>query len=133
MPEETRVTLAGRDYVIVEEATFKRLRDAAEDAADLAHARRVVARIAAGEEEAIPSEVVDSLFAGDNPIRVWRRHRALTIDELAGRAGISPAYLSQLETGKREGKLATIAALAGALGRDFGDLAEELAAAAKSA
>lgn len=133
MPEKTRVTIAGSDYVIVDEATFERLLEATEDAGDLAHARRVEARIAAGEEEAVPAEVVNSLLAGDNPIRVWRRHRGLTIDELARRANISRAYLSQLETGKREGKLSTIAALAGALDLDIGELAEDLATASKSA
>ena len=126
MPEETHLSLAGRDYVIVDKATFKRLREAAEDADDLAHAEGVMARIAAGEEEAIPLGVVKSLLAGDNPIRVWRRHRGFTIDALARRAGISRAYLSQIETGKREGKLSVIAALAAALERDLGDLAERL-------
>lgn len=133
MPEKTRLTLAGGDYVIVDEATFERLLEAAEDAEDVAHARRVEARIAAGEEEAVPAKVVNSLLAGDNPIRVWRRHRGLTIDALARRAEISPAYLSQLETGKREGKLSTIAALAGALDLDIGELAEDLALAFRRA
>ncbi|MEA3292763.1 MAG: helix-turn-helix transcriptional regulator, partial [Pseudomonadota bacterium] len=53
----------------------------------------------------IPSEVVDRLVAGENPIKVWRKYRNLTLNELAGQVGITQPYLSQIEGGKREGKI----------------------------
>ena len=123
MTETSRLTLAGRTYVVLDEAAYERLCEAAEDAEDIAESRRVLARVAAGEEEMIPGEIVERLASGENRIRVWRRHRALTIEALAARAGISTATLSQLETGKRDGKLATIAAIARALDLDLDDLA----------
>ncbi|MVU76114.1 helix-turn-helix domain-containing protein [Nocardia sp. ET3-3] len=52
------------------------------------------------------------------------------LTETAGRAGISPQYLSEVERGRKEPSSEMIAALAGALGTDLGALtlrvAEEL-------
>ena len=75
MAETGRPTLAGRAYVVLDE-----------DAEDIAEARRVVARVAAGEEEMIPGAIVERLAGGESRIRVWRQHRALTIEALAARA-----------------------------------------------
>ena len=133
MTEASRLTLAGRTYVVLDEAAYERLRDAAEDAEDIAESRRVLARVAAGEEEMIPGEIVERLAGGENRIRVWRQHRGLTIEALAARAGISRATLSQIETGKRDGKLATITAIARALGLDLDDLAPVVTEGGESA
>ena len=73
-------------------------------------------------EESFPAEVVDRLLAGDSPIKVYREHRGLTQRKLAERAGINPVYLSQLETGRRRGGLATLRRIADALGVDLDDL-----------
>ena len=43
--------------------------------------------------------------------------------QLADRAGISPSYLSQIESGKRDGSFTTIAMIARALDIDLDDLA----------
>ena len=48
-------------------------------------------------------------------MKLWRTQRNLTQDELAGRAGISKPYLSQIETGKRQGTVDTLRAIARAL------------------
>jgi len=48
-------------------------------------------------------------------VKLWRTQRNLTQDELAGRAGISKPYLSQIETGKRQGTVDTLRAIAQAL------------------
>lgn len=93
-----------------------------EDAADRAALERFRNRRAAGEEELIAAEIVDRLLDGENRIRVWREHRGLTLDLLAERAGIAQAYLSQLETGKREGEIDTLRAIAGALALTIDDL-----------
>lgn len=75
-----------------------------------------------GKEETIPGEVVFALLDGENPIKVWREHRGLTQQQLAERAGISPAYLSQLETGKRVGSKGVLLAIAHALNILLDDL-----------
>ena len=75
-----------------------------------------------GGGEAFPIEVVDRLMAGENPVRVYRSWRGLTQKGLAERAGINPVYLSQIETGKRDGSTKTLTALAKALGVGLDDL-----------
>lgn len=74
-------------------------------------------------EELIPAEVVYAIIDGANPIRVWREHRGLSQSELASQAGISPSYLSQLESGKRDGTMEVLAAIASALNVTLDDLA----------
>jgi len=89
-----------------------------------------VQALASGEEELIPAEVVYAILDGANPIRVWREFRGLTQQEVAMNAGISTAYLSQLETGKRAGTSRVLAAIARVLNVDVDDLLpvqEELA------
>jgi ribosome-binding protein aMBF1 (putative translation factor) len=73
-------------------------------------------------EEMIPAEYVYRILDGENPVRVWREYRELSVKDLAAKAGISAAYLSQIEDGNREGSLATMKALAAALGLDLDDL-----------
>jgi DNA-binding Xre family transcriptional regulator len=91
--------------------------------ADLIEDAEAVAAFAATrEDEAIPIEIADRLLAGENPVRVWRRHRGLTLRELADRAEIGKGYLSQIETGERAGTAATLKKLAAALGVDLDDL-----------
>ena len=79
-------------------------------------------RLARGEEELIPGDVVERLVEGENPVRVWREHRGLTQEELGARTGLSGPYLSQIESGKREGTVKVFAALAKALDIDIDDL-----------
>ena len=79
-------------------------------------------RLARGEEELIPGDVVERLVEGENPVRVWREHRGFTQEELGVRTGLSGPYLSQIESGKREGTVKVFAALAKALDVDIDDL-----------
>jgi DNA-binding XRE family transcriptional regulator len=69
----------------------------------------------ANDEELIPAHVPYAIIDGDNPIKVWREYRGLTQKDLAQAAGISASYLSQIETGKREGTTAVLQAIARAL------------------
>jgi DNA-binding Xre family transcriptional regulator len=115
------LTLAGRRYVVVPERDYERMREALDDAADLADVRRFEERRAAGERP-IPLEMTKRMVAGESPIRVWREHRGLSAAQLAERAGLSRGYVSQLETGEREGTISTIAALATALEVEVADL-----------
>ena len=89
---------------------------------DLRDCRNFEERLARGEEELIPGDVVERLVEGENPVRVWREHRGLTQEELGARTGLSGPYLSQIESGKREGTVKVFAALAKALDVDIDDL-----------
>lgn len=73
-------------------------------------------------EELIPSEVTYAILDGENPIRVWREYRRLTQRELAQVADISVPYLSQIESGKRQGSTEVLAAIAEALGLSLDDV-----------
>ncbi len=70
----------------------------------------------------VPGEVVNAILNGAHPVKAWREHGDLTQDALAAKAGISTAYLCQIETGKRQGAVKTLKALAKALGVSLDDL-----------
>ena len=80
-------------------------------------------RLAAGEDELVPAEIVDRLLSGENPVRVWREHRGLKAQTLAERSRISAAYLSQIEGGQRDGSFETMRRIAEALQVSLDDLA----------
>ncbi|MEU0503377.1 helix-turn-helix transcriptional regulator [Nocardia sp. NPDC005998] len=60
-------------------------------------------------------------------LRTLRREQRETLVETAGRAGISPQYLSEVERGRKEPSSEMIAALAGALGTTLFGLTEQVA------
>lgn len=92
------------------------------DTADIKAADRVKAEIAAGRDELVPAAVVDRLFDGENPVRVWREHRGLSGRELAQRAEVSAPYLSQIESGMKPGSTTALVKVARALGVTVDDL-----------
>lgn len=115
-------TPGGERLVLISEAEFIRLREADEMAADLIAYQRATTRLANGDDELIPIEIVERFLSGENKIRVWREHRGLSSKDLAERAGIAAAFLSQIESGKRQGTVETLKALAGALAVTIDDL-----------
>jgi ribosome-binding protein aMBF1 (putative translation factor) len=110
------------DTVLLSRADYEALVQRAEDTADAAQMREAEARVAAGEDEYVPIEVTRRLLAGEVPVRVWREHRGVSARALASGAGVSAAYLSQIETGKKPGSFDAMAKLARALGVDMEDL-----------
>ena len=75
-----------------------------------------------GKEELLPETLVNALLEGEHPVKVWREYRGLTQKVLAGAAGISVPYLSQLESGKRKGSLEVLSAIAAKLGVTLDDI-----------
>ncbi len=67
------------------------------------------------DQESVPDEIVGRLIGGENPIRVWREHRGLSLRSLAGRVGTSPSALSDIETGKSEERLVVLRRIASVL------------------
>jgi DNA-binding Xre family transcriptional regulator len=74
------------------------------------------------DQERVPIGVVDRLIAGENPVRVWRKHRGLSLRQLAEHAGVGIGYLSQMENGERKGTVETLKRIAAALDVDLDDL-----------
>ena len=60
-------------------------------------------------------------------LRALRLGQRRTLAQTAGRAGISPQYLSEIERGRKEPSSEMIAALAGALGTTLTGLTEQVA------
>jgi DNA-binding XRE family transcriptional regulator len=69
-------------------------------------------------EETFPASIVHQLLDDVNPIKVYRNHRNLTQAELGAAINSSKAYISQLETGRRNAGKATLRKLAKALDVD---------------
>jgi hypothetical protein len=113
---------SGDKLAVLPMAEYGRLIAAAESADDLRLYDEAKRRLASGDDEAIPSQYAKRLIAGESPVRVWREYRGLSGKDLAGLAGISAAFLSQLETGAREGKAAAMRRIAKALGVALSDL-----------
>src|SRR5215470_9831257 len=59
-------------------------------------------------------------------LRALRLHQRETLSQTAGRAGLSPQYLSEIERGRKEPSSEMIAALAGALGTTLIGLTEQV-------
>lgn len=64
----------------------------------------------------LPDDILQKIALGkDNPIKIIRRHRDMTQDDLANEAGISRPYLTEIETGRKEGSIRSLKAIAAAL------------------
>ncbi len=113
---------SGDRLAVIPLSEYELLVEAAEDAADVAAYDEVKRKLAAGEDELIPDEVVGRLIAGENKVRVWREHRGMTAAALADAAGISTPYLSQIESGKRDGSIDVMKRISSALRMTVDDL-----------
>ncbi len=123
MNKVTRFTTpGGEEMVVLARAEYDALVEMAEMLEDVAAYDEAKRRIAEGDDLRIPSEFVDRLIDGENPIRVWRDFRGMASKDLAKTVGISAAYLSEIETGKKEGSLSVFRNIAKALRVDIDDL-----------
>jgi DNA-binding XRE family transcriptional regulator len=113
---------SGERLVVIPEDELNALIGESEDAADVAIVRAFRDRLAAGDEELVPAEVANRFLDGENPIRVWREYRGVTPHALAKEVGISAPYLSQIETGKREGTVKLMRRIADVLNVQIDDL-----------
>jgi DNA-binding XRE family transcriptional regulator len=112
------------EWAVVPYETYKQLLEDAEmlqDVCDYDEAHKAIA----GGEELVPADVVYAILDGESPIRVWREYRGLSQNQVAEQAGISVSYLSQIESGRRKGRTAVLAALARVLGVTLDDIVDE--------
>lgn len=116
-------TPAGERLVVLPEAKFNALIEAAEDAIDRSAVDSWQHERALGRADDMPLEVMEQLLDPNrNRIQVWREFRDLTGSKLAEAAGLSAAYISQIERGQREPGLKALKAIATALSVDLDDL-----------
>lgn len=110
------------EFAVVPIADYRVLIEKAEMLDDVAAFDRAEAALAAGEDELVPAAIVDSLLANVNAVKVWREYRGMSQATLADAAGLSQAYIAQIETGKREGRIDAYRAIASVLEVNIDDL-----------
>ncbi|KQY15332.1 helix-turn-helix transcriptional regulator [Rhizobium sp. Root482] len=115
-------TPGGEEMVMLGRAEYDALVEMAEMLEDVAAYDEAKRRIAEGDDLRVPLEFVDRLIDGENPVRVWRDFRGMASKDLAKAVGISAAYLSEIETGKKDGSLSVFRNIAKALRVDIDDL-----------
>jgi DNA-binding XRE family transcriptional regulator len=117
------VTPGGERLVLVPEADYAQLIEAREMADDVAAFDAAKRKLADGTEELLPAAFAKRILKGESPIRVWREYRGMTAKALAVKAGLAQAYLSQVETGSRDGTIGTLKKIAAALDVTLDDIA----------
>jgi DNA-binding XRE family transcriptional regulator len=114
MGDIQRLTIDGKSYVLLSEDDY-------EDLIDGLRAEAIMAGIRDGEET-WPLELVEAKSNGENPVRLYRTYRKMTITELAEAAGISQPYLSEIEAGKKTGSVDVLRRICKVLRIDLEDL-----------
>jgi len=115
------IEIAGAQMVVLTRKEFDELTEAAEHYADIVAAVEAQKRREAGEEY-IPAEVVAQLVAGENPLKVWRTYRGLSLAALGQLVGHQASFMGKLEKGLNEGGIKLWQSLAKALNVDLEDL-----------
>lgn len=106
------------EMITITRAEYDRLREAAEDLADM---QAYDQAIAAGGE-AIPLEVVKRMIDGESPLRVYREFRGMTQSSLAAAADVNRVQIADIEAGRSNGSIETMRKLADALRLTIDDL-----------
>lgn len=96
------VEIAGQKMAVLPIGEYQQLLEAVEMQTDVQAAISADKRREAGEEY-LPAEMVDRILDGTSPLRVWRQHRRMTLEQLAEKAGTRKSFLSEIETGKARG------------------------------
>jgi Helix-turn-helix len=109
----------GEELIILPRAEYEALVDAAgeavEMAADVAIYDARKADLAAGRDAVLPAEVSAAMLRGDSLLKALRKWRGISQTDLSNRTGFAQGYLSDLESGRRQGPPATLRAIADAL------------------
>ncbi len=107
-------------FAILPWEEYEKLRADAEMALDVR--AYDAAKLEAADQERLPAAMVDQLLDGENPVLVWRRHRALSRGQLATKAGLTAARLGELEEGAPAAGGEELGRLAAALEVEVEDL-----------
>lgn len=106
------------DSVILSKKNYEQLLQYKEDLEDI----RALKDYETSREEGFPSEVVERLVDGKNPIKVYREYRGLTQLKLSEKVGVNQSYITQLESGKKKGSIRVLKKIVEALSLDLDDL-----------
>ena len=107
------------EWAVIPFSEYEKIQEALEDAEDIKDIEENLKATQEGKEITVPGEVTFAILDGISPIRAWREHKQIKMNELAKRVGISSAYLSQIENGKRNPTIDTLKAIAKELNIDI--------------
>jgi DNA-binding XRE family transcriptional regulator len=111
-----RLVAETADTVTLQRADFEALMEELEDAEDSIAVLQHDLRVAKGDHTPpLTMEELNRLLLGENRLKVWRQKMGLTQRQLAERAGVSQAYLAEIETGAKPGSVDALKKLANAL------------------
>ena len=99
------------EWAVIPYKEYEKLQEAIEDAEDVKDIEQSLKVMQDGTEVTIPAEVTFTILEGTNAVRAWREYKKITMKELAGKVGISPAYLSQIENNRRNPTIDTLRAI----------------------
>ena len=119
LPKPMSIT---RDRVVLSRAAWNELIEKFEDAEDRAAVRASGARAKSGINDSLPATLYRRIRAGEHPVRVWRIHREIGLNDLAKQASVARSYLSEIESGKKPGSAAALQRIARALSVDMDDI-----------
>lgn len=115
-------TPKGDEMAVLPAADFRAMEAAMEDLADAEAVRSFERILAAGEEELIPAEFVNRIIDGENKVCVWRSYRGISARDLAAATDLSAPYISEIESGKKDGSVSAMKKIAEALRVDLDDI-----------
>lgn len=106
------------EMVTIRKDEYERLKEAAEDLADIIAYDRAVR----DGGEAIPAAFVKRMIDGEHPVRVYRDLRGLSQTQLSENSGVNRVQITDIEAGRKSGSIETVRKLALALGVTIDDL-----------
>ena len=116
MKPQIITTPTGEQMVVLPLAEYEALLAAAaeaeEDAADVAAFDKAMADLSAGRDALLPAEVSAMITRGASLLSALRRWRGVKQTDLAAGVGIAQGYLSDMESGRRNGSPETLAKIA---------------------
>jgi DNA-binding XRE family transcriptional regulator len=110
----------GEDLVVIPRSDYEALLaragdEASEDAATARIIAATDAKIARGEDVALPAAVWAAIESGEHPVRAIRKYRGLTQMDVAKEAGLRQGYIADIEAGRKRGSASSLKAIAAAL------------------
>jgi hypothetical protein len=87
------------EYAVIPVAEWRRIKAMIDELEDI---RALDVALSKPNRRMIPFEVTSAILDGASPIRAWREHRGLSLDNLAKSAGIGTFRLTNLEAGTRK-------------------------------
>jgi DNA-binding XRE family transcriptional regulator len=118
-----KIMRKGKEFGLIPMDDLQKLLDDAEMLADVNAYDAAKGRLERGEDELIPLEITERRVAGESPIKIWREHRGLTQEGLGKASKVSRGMIAAIESGHKNGSIATLKRLAAALAVDLDNLA----------